>query len=735
MPTDSILEKKWKIKPPSPDFKQMAVRFVFIFLVVLLSNQGCAGRRHEIILKLQDTSPDVRMAAVDKLGRIKNVESFKLLLPLLRDEDVDVVQSSIVALGAIGHKGAIGPLIALLIHPDAGVRYALKKILIGFGHNAVQPLINALRQDDPDIQQAAAELLGRLGDTRGIFALAVLLSGPFPDKVRMAAAAALGDIGDSRSVAWLVNALKEKNSPVPHLVPDAMAKIGPPAIIPLISLLDEKEEDIVRLAVISLGKIGHEEGVKPLIRKLAVSEPFTRQLAIEALVKTGRPAVIPLIEEIKFGGEAIQEECMQALASIGAPSVSLLIGELKGTDVRFRIIASDILADIGAASVPALIEVMRDESSEIQDAAGEILAKIGSPAVLSLIAGLKEVESPMAVRCASALGNIRDERAVEPLLEAMKSDYLVLRDESAEALIKIGGPSVASLIREAFETESLSGDLALEVLIRIGCPAVNLLIKAVKEKSGDSRRKASTVLTQIGFPAVSPVMDLLSDNDLVIQEEAVWVLTEIGPPSVLPLTELLEKKDPKRAWRAAGILGAIGDRRAVPVLVAATKGSDPVVRYLGVEALEQIGDADSISALVDSLADWPVRRRSAKALDRLNWRPSDSIQTIRYRIAQDESIMPHPDEALVKKVLLSDLRQTDFRKVCYAVHAMLGIWGDSVLSELKDLLEMEGTTEMAQAFIGSGSEILAEAGMNWDARHPTVPPVIKGEIILYEANP
>ena len=723
------------MKPPSPDFKQMAVRFVLIFLVGLISNQGCAGRRHEIILKIQDSSPAVRMAAADKLGRIKDAESFKLLLPLLRDEDEDVVQSSIVALSAIGQKGAIGPLIALLNHPDAGVGYSLKKTLIGFGPDAVQPLINALRQDDPDIQQAAAGLLGRIGDARGILALAVLLSGPFPDKVRMAAAEALGDIGDSRSVGWLINALKEKNSPVPHLAPDALAKIGSGAIMPLILLLDEKEEDIVRLAVISLGKIGREEGVKPLIAKLANNEPLTRRLTIEALVKIGRPAVIPLIEEIRLGREAVQNECKQALASIGAPSVLPLIGEVKGADTRFRIIASDILADIGAASVPPLIEGMRDESSEIQDAAGAILAKIGSPAVLSLIAGLKEVESPMAMRCASALGNIRDERAVEPLLEAMKSGHSTLRSESAEALIKIGAPSTASLIREAFETESASGDLALEMLALIGSPAVDPLIKAAKKKGGDSIKKASTVLTQIGFPAVFPVMDLLSDGDLVMQEEAVRILTEIGPPSVLPLMELLEKEDPKRAWRAAGILGAIGDRRAVPGLIAATKGGDPVVRYLGVEALEQIGDADSIDALVDSLADWPVRRRSAQALDRLNWRPSDSIQTIRYRIAQGENTMPHPDEALVKRVLSSDLRRKDFRKACYAVHAMLGIWGDSILVELKDLLEMEGTTEMAYAFIGSGSEILTEAGMDWAARHPSIPPLIKGEIILYEANP
>ena len=229
--------------PPSPDFKQMAVRFVLIFLVGFLSNQGCAGRHHEIILKIQDTRPDVRMAAADKLARIKDFESFKFLLPLLRDEDEDVVQSSIVALGTIGHKGAIGPLIALLNHPDAGVGYALKKTLIGFGPDAIQPLINALRQGDPDIQRTAAELLGRIGDARGIFALAVLLSGPFPDKVRMAAAVALGDIGDSRSVGWLINALNEKNSPIPHLVPDALAKIGSGAIMPLI--LSEPREPMM----------------------------------------------------------------------------------------------------------------------------------------------------------------------------------------------------------------------------------------------------------------------------------------------------------------------------------------------------------------------------------------------------------------------------------------------------------------------------------------------------------
>ncbi len=84
-----------------------------------------------------------------------------------------------------------------------------------------------------------------------------------------------------------------------------------------------------------------------------------------------------------------------------------------------------------------------------------------------------------------SLGKIRDPRAVEPLIETLKSGLLI-RFEAARSLIQIGGEAVPRLI-SLLETNDLDIDVKVKAAEALG------LI-------GDER-------------AVEPLVELLNDSD------------------------------------------------------------------------------------------------------------------------------------------------------------------------------------------------------------------------------
>jgi len=90
-------------------------------------------------------------------------------------------------------------LVLLVGLPFAGCRGVPPQIRKWHEAGEIEPLIAALEDENPDVQEEAAEALGKIGDSRALNPLIVALR-QGDSAVQEAAAEALGKIGDTRAV-------------------------------------------------------------------------------------------------------------------------------------------------------------------------------------------------------------------------------------------------------------------------------------------------------------------------------------------------------------------------------------------------------------------------------------------------------------------------------------------------------------------------------------------------------
>jgi len=135
-------------------------------------------------------------------------------------------------------------------------------------------------------------------------------------------------------------------------------------------------------------------------------------------------------------------------------SVDTLIQQLKGEDPHSRMLAADALGQIkDVRAVKPLIAVLEDENSSgrTQTLVAGALVRIGAPAVEPLIAALKDENPLVRMQAAGALGQIKDIRAVDPLVGALKDENPIVRMQAADSLGKIRDMRAVEPLTEALK--------------------------------------------------------------------------------------------------------------------------------------------------------------------------------------------------------------------------------------------------------------------------------------------
>jgi HEAT repeat protein len=204
---------------------------------------------------LRDPMWDVRCAAATALGKVKDPTTVDALVAVLKDQSTDVRSAATASLGRIGDARAIGPLVLALKDDESEVRKmaagALTQIDAKWAESEAArklapELRSALGSGDWAVRRAAAYVLEQLGERKitavehsdtematparrrqqaVMTAFTDLLQDADGD-LRLAAAESLGRLGDSHARSPLMTALKDVDKAVRLAAAHALADLG-----------------------------------------------------------------------------------------------------------------------------------------------------------------------------------------------------------------------------------------------------------------------------------------------------------------------------------------------------------------------------------------------------------------------------------------------------------------------------------------------------------------------------
>jgi len=325
----------------------------------------------------------------------------------------------------------------------------------------------------------------------------------------------------------------------------------------------------------AVGRIKTEKAVEPLIVILnnKESEPVLRREAGYALgdIQSER-AVVSLIKALKENNIIINMGAIYALGHIGSDkAVEALIDALDYADGYVRgQIYSNLRRLQPEREHELLFMALEDELWGAREDAVEALLEIGEPVYEHLIKILSDIESSCIARWETVriLGIINSEKFTEPLIEALRDEEWMVRNEAAVALSRINSDKAAEL-----------------------------LIVLLKDKNSYVREEAAWILGEIkSEKAVEPLISVLDDK------ECGWMtalaLGKIqSEKAVEPLINLLKNENIKVRRAALWSLGKIQSEKAAKSLIKALKDEDSEIRILAIIALEKIGTPKKLKAI------------------------------------------------------------------------------------------------------------------------------------------
>ena len=357
----------------------------------------------------------------------------------------------------------------------------------------------------------------------------------------------------------------------------------------LIKALEHRDETVQEEAAVALGDIG-ESGVEPLIQVLKDGYlPTQRATAVKALDKIGWEPK----NDTEKAYYLITKDRWDEVVKIGEPAVEPLIQALKYNflDWPVRRAAATALGGI------------RDER-----------------AVEPLIWALKHQHYEVRATAAKALAEIGDERAVEPLVQVLKDQNIEVREAAEEALAKIKGkyPEVKDVSISKEEEPKKKIPSRADVRRLAAKKDLEGLIEALGYGDEFSGSDAADALGEMGDArAVEPLIQALQDNNNqpVLRNSAALALGEISDlRAVEPLIQAFYK-DPDVRWNAGEAVGKMGELGVKP-LIQALKNKDSDIREEAAKALGRTGDAGAIEPIIKALEDEDedVGREAAGAL-------------------------------------------------------------------------------------------------------------------------
>ncbi len=439
-------------------------------------------------LQLKSTNPQRRAQAVDQISSWSAPRSSEALLSALGDPAPEVRMAAAKGLGQRKEQRALSQLLHLLKDADAQVREAATIALQQVPHPlATQPLVECLTDPESSVRWHAAWALDTLGWQ------------PASDSERAQLLLAFGEI-------------------------ESAARLGPPAILPLLTLFQDRFPFQRRKAVEALGGIPDALVIKPLLAALKDEDASVRAAALRALSKQGDPT------------------CVNRMADL-----------LKDHDKNVRLAATLALGSRRLKSAQLLSAAVRDREPQVRAAAAQSLGEAEPTSALPFLFGLlDDKESHVREKAAEALGDLRDSRGIRHLVLTLADEQAAVREAASAALSKIDpewdqsdrarealGQLRLALHRRNYQRRQAAADAIARICgIQLretgsgpGCcrfqSAAPHLIRLLENADRDVRLGAAEALGRLGDPrAGQALLQSLADEDRWVRAAAARSLQD-----------------------------------------------------------------------------------------------------------------------------------------------------------------------------------------------------------------
>jgi hypothetical protein len=233
----------------------------------------------------------------------------------------------------------------------------------------------------------------------------------------------------------------------------------------------------------------------------------------------------------ELSGPAIEE-----LRSMGVEAVAMLMPHLESKDVRERVIMENLINGVGGDCTPHLVDAL-------------------------------SFESPLGrSRAATYLGNVGDERSVQPLIG-------LLEVEGDWSVIEAAITGLGKLKTRGIEVPS------------------EPIVAFAKHEMEPIRRAVVVALSHIGDEKAIPLhIEALNDELFSVRYPAAQALASFSDVAIEPLKKLLGSDDITRKALACYALGSSGSDAAYDLLKSALSSNEPIVRAHAVEGLKNLGN-------------------------------------------------------------------------------------------------------------------------------------------------
>ena len=360
---------------------------------------------------LGKTSGKVKVGIINSLAMRGNKQNYDILVPLLKDTDIEVAASATWALGRIGSPQAVNALSECYKNAGKKMRSA-----------ATDGLLNA------------ADRLVAKGDLPEALAIYKQLHRTdAPEHVRMGAFRGLIETQPDKAVALLIEAIGSDDWKTRGMAIDMIVTLKGEGVTERFSAdLDKLDADTQVLMIGALVGRGEKDALRPVITKATnSSNSEIRALSIKSLGDIGDATCVQVLVNVIETGK-IDEEKKLSASSLRRLSGKNINGQIiksmktSGAEVRAKLI--EILWDRDATeAVDELLVAGSDKDGDVRRAAFKALADLAGPehqkALIKLLLNLKgNVGRPEAERAVIAVSRNLDEAAsTEPILAVMDS--------------------------------------------------------------------------------------------------------------------------------------------------------------------------------------------------------------------------------------------------------------------------------------------------------------------------